>query len=287
MIEAKIIADSIGPSGKRLTTFELTYPRFIHSELMTHRALSKNSASSRAIPVKKMRQRIRRNPAMPVSWGQNQKGMQASTELSGWRRKLAIFFWLLGCRFALFVSWVLEKLGVHKQIANRVTEPWMHMTVVVTATEWANFFHLRFHKAAQPEFQELARIMYSLYKSNEPKVLKAGEWHLPYIRQEDWDELDEAGLSIETATKILVKVSTGRCARTSYVNQDGYRDLDADINLHDRLYQPPDSNEPGHWSPFEHVAQALETAEPSGNIVGFKQYRKMFPNENHTDMPVR
>jgi hypothetical protein len=288
-IQVKVIADSVGPSGKRITTFELRYHRFIHSEFMTHRAFSRNAASSRAIPIAKMLRRIKAEPALPLSWGTNQKGMQAGAELTGWRRWLAIRVWLLACRVACALSWTLSKLGVHKQVANRLTEPFQYMVTVVTATEWANFFHLRYHKDAQPEFQALAKAMYKVYRESTPTPISAGGWHLPYVDYvRDGDDVcGDLKVSRWTATfwDMLCKISTGRCARTSYVNQDGVRSIRDDIALHNRLVKSAQSGDPGHWSPLEHQAQALEKPEQSGNFVGWKQYRKTYPNECTRDLP--
>ena len=93
-MEVKVIADSISESGKRITTFQLKYPRFIHSEVMTHRVFSRNASSSRAIPVKKMIEQVRNNPAMPIHWGANQSGMQAKNELNECFRKEVGRVWL-------------------------------------------------------------------------------------------------------------------------------------------------------------------------------------------------
>lgn len=286
-IQVKIIADSVGPSGKRIATFELRYHRFIHSEFMTHRAFSRNAASSRAIPIAKMLRRVKEDPAMPLSWGTNQKGMQAGAELTGWRRALAVRVWLLACWAACTLSWALAKLGVHKQVANRLTEPFQHMVTTVTATEWANFFHLRYHPAAQPEFQALAKAMYQAYRASVPVQMAAGGWHLPYIRDVDRIEVGVLVGSTYTAAywDALCKISAGRCARTSYVNQDGVRSIKDDIALHDRLVKSAASGEPGHWSPLEHQAQALDQATASGNLVGWRQYRKTFANECTREIP--
>jgi hypothetical protein len=288
-ISVKIIADSVGPSGKRLTSFELCYPRFIHSELMTHRALSRNASSSRAIPIEKMIKRVLDDPAIPTQWGGNQKGMQAAGEVDD--PAGALKAWLEARDAAVHHARVLAGYGLHKQIVNRVLEPFQHMVTLVTATEWANFFHLRYHKDAQPEFQVLARQMYEAYVAAEPEELLAGEWHLPYVRPEDfeqvWADLGRSGGWVEKreVDAVLKKVSVGRCARVSYVNQYGVRALVDDIALYDRLMASADSGEPGHWSPMEHVAMALNDPMQRGNLVGWLQYRKEFPNENTTIMP--
>lgn len=266
----KILADSIGPNKVRLTTWELTYPRFVHAELMTHRLFSRNSASSRAIPTKTLMRQIRKDPAMPVWWGKNQKGMQARVELTGWRKSVVRFTWLQARWFALFFAWSLTKLGMHKQIANRILEPWMFITVIVTATEFENWFKLRCHPDAQPEIGWVAKEMKRQYDEHTPKILQPGEWHTPLIRDEEWGTI-EIGL--------IKKISVARCARVSYLTHDGKRDYDEDKKMHDRLA------ESGHWSPFEHVAQALvdnkngafprDTATLwSGNLRGWRQYRE-------------
>lgn len=280
MIKAKVIADSIGPSDVRLTTFEFTYPRLMHAELMTYRVFSRNAASSRAIPVKKQLQRISKNMATPEAWGINKPGMQATEEATGLRRWLAKKLWNMCGRTVLVFSWFMMKLGIHKQVINRMAEPWSHITVIVTADEFglANFFAQRDHEDAQPEFRILARKAWVAYNMSKPKQLKLNEWHLPYIH--DWDILEITRHwypnDKEKAIDALKKISVGRCARVSYLNHDGARHLNEDIRLHDKLV----SGYPGHWSPLEHVAQATSLPAASGNIRGWKQYRKCFDKEN-------
>lgn len=291
-ITAKIVLDSVAPSGIRLTTFELMYPRFIHSELMTHRAFSRNAASSRAIPIEKMLERVQKNPAMPVFWAANQKGMQAVAEVNDTITAEAL--WRGACDDAVRWSRRMAEEGLHKAIANRITEPFQHMVTLVSATDWGNFFHLRYHKDAQQEFQVLAKLMYGFYRRSKPLLLPEGAVHMPYIRREDKREvfntisLDGAGtmdVLDEMVTKELMKISVGRCARTSYVNQDGVRALKDDIALHDRLVATPESGDPGHWSPFEHVARAETSPAQVGNYRGWTQYRKLFVNENRLTIP--
>jgi thymidylate synthase ThyX len=275
---AKILLDSIGPSGKRITTFELRYPRFVHAELMTHRLFSRNSASSRAIPIERLIAQVVDEPAMPVWWGKNQAGMQAREELTGEALGHARRVWLAGRDEAVATCRALASYGAHKQIANRLIEPWMFITVLVTATEYDNWFGLRDHPDAQPEIAWIARLMREARDLHEPAIRRAGEWHLPLLDQaipggadcgESWD-LEVAGRSVED----LKLISAGRCARVSYLTHDGKRDVDADIALARRLATS------GHWSPFEHVAQAMREPIPSGNFVGWKQFRKEFQNEH-------
>jgi thymidylate synthase ThyX len=269
MISAKILADSIAPSGKRLITFECTYPRAIHSEIMTHRMLSKNSASSRAIPTAKLIQRIVDDPWIPSYIGANQKGMQAGEALSAEERVVAERIWLEAREAAVGYARELLGRGIHKQVINRLLEPWMHITVIISATERENFYALRRHEMAEPHFHELADKMWEAEEASQPRVLSVGEWHLPLVHFDD--EIDRA-LSLTD----LIKVSVGRCARVSYLTHDGRRDPKEDIVLHDRLLL----QRPLHASPAEHVAQALAEPTPSGNFVGWQQYRKTLAFEN-------
>ena len=256
MITAKIICDSLNPQGNRLTTYVLTYPRFILAEFNTHRMLSRNSASSRAIPISKMISEILKNPAYPVSWGQNQKGMQARTQLSKHNQWLAEKVWVASCYCSCGFAWLLNKIGVHKQLANRIIEPWAHAVTIASGTEWDNFFALRTEEGAQPEFRDLALKMQSLYHENKPKSTGWGEWHLPFS---DKYVLENLGL------ENLLKITVARCARVSYLNFEGDLDFKKDYALHDRLLKE------GHFSPFEHAAQAGETKV--GNFKGWLQYR--------------
>lgn len=272
-ISARVICDSMSPDGRRLTTFVLTYPRFVHAEFMTHRVFSRNAASSRAIPSKKIRQAVIEDMAMPVFWGANQKGMQAEAELAGWRLAAVKKLWVLGGYLSLGLSWCLEKLGLHKQIANRVSEPWFNITVVCTATDFANFYHLRNHAKAQPEIQALARAMLEAQNLSIPRMLKFGEWHLPFVEA---SELRTLGI------QKACQVSVARCARVSYMNHEGVRsDFLEDIVLFNRLT----AEIPMHSSPAEHQATPIGADEQSGNFLGWGQHRKLLANENLTSYP--
>lgn len=303
MVTAKILADSVNPAGCRITSWVLTYPRFFHSELMTHRVFSRNAASSRAIPVKKVIEEVQNNPAMPVYWGKNQSGMQASEELDDAIKKpfydegfpepflmtskeAAKGEWLAARDSAVSHAKKLLEIGLHKQVANRILEPFMHMTIILTGTEFENFFSLRAHKDAQPEFQELAYLMLNLYQSKEPTKLKEGEWHIPFSDKFDLERLmvlyrNQTGGNYlsedEDMNNLRLKISTARCARVSYLNFEGKDDYEADIDLCNKL------SESGHWSPFEHCAQSLSDEKWVGNFRGWKQYRKFFSQENRTD----
>lgn len=274
--EAKIIADSISEQGVRLTTLQLRYWRAIHSEFLTHRVFSRNASSSRAIPVRKVLSQVWNDPAGPIQWGSNKPGMQAGAELTGWRRKAAKAVWRLAGKAACVFAWGLMKLGLHKQVANRLLEPWQYISVVLTSTEWDNFFALRAHPKAQPEIQELAYAMTVEMKKSLPKLLKPGEWHLPYILD------DERPMYILDQLK---KMSAARCARVSYLTHDKENpDSTKDIVLCDTLV----CSVPAHASPVEHQATPDEAvwvdsrtreklwAQPKlhGNLRGWIQYRK-------------
>jgi len=256
-----VLADSIAPNGVRLTTLQLRYWRAIHSEFMTHRVFSRNASSSRAIPIKKVIQQVWNDPAGPVYWGANQPGMQASTELTGWRNRIARFLWRLASKVACGFAWCLMEVGLHKQVANRLLEPWQRINVLVTSTEWDNFFNLRCHPDAQPEIKELAEAIRGALASSVPKFLNIGEWHLPYITEDELTKYDVG---------TLVKVSTARSARVSYLTFDNKPSkLEDDIRLHDRLVVA----EPMHASPAEHQATPLETDAFCRNFRGWRQYR--------------
>lgn len=269
MITAEIIKDSVNSRKNRLTSWVLTYPRFIHSELMTHRMFSRNAASSRAIPIKKMLAAVRDNPAKPEFWGANQKGMQAATEVSPEVRDECENVWIDARDKMIEAVEELERLGLHKQISNRLLEPWAHMTVILTASEFENFFALRAHPDAQPEFQKLAYLMLERYRQSVPKLLQPGEWHIPF---------DEKMPDVPFETKL--KIAVARCARVSYLTFDGEINVKDDIELHDRLKLS------GHWSPFEHVAYAAPGTPQVGNFIGWVQYRKQWAGENRRDFRV-
>ena len=269
MIQVKIVEDSLAPNESRLTTFVLTYPRFIHSEFMTHRVFSRNASSSRATPVKKQIQMIIDNPAIPLAFTKNKPGMQGGEVLDEQAHENAMLVWLNARDSAVNYAKILADLEVHKQYANRILEPWAHITVVCTATDFNNFFALRYHPAAQPEICELAKQMWELYTNNTPKPLLDGEWHLPFC-----DEFDKKNDSI----KMSIVKSVARCARVSYLNHDGaISTYEQDLQLYDRLL----GSFPIHASPSEHQAMAISDANVrSGNFYGWIQYRKTLKNEN-------
>lgn len=268
-ISAKVIADSISPVGKRITTFALTYPRFIHAEFMTHRVFSRNAASSRAIPTKRFRKNVKTDMAMPIYFGKNQPGMSADEQVTGWQLWLGVRLIIWAGYTMCGLNWALEKLGFHKQVANRYLEPWFNITVICTSTEWGNFYHLRNHPKAQPEIKALAEAMLEAQLGSTPRFIDYGQWHLPYIADEE--------LSFWGIEKAQL-VSVARCARVSYLNHEGkVTTFGEDLKLYDRLLM----EDPKHASPTEHQATPLRCYyESSGNFIGWKQLRKTIPNEN-------
>lgn len=267
---AKVWAKSTA-QGVTLTTVEATYPRFIHSEVKTHRALSGNSASSRAIPFEKMIANIESNPVVPIHWGKNQKGMQAFEELSPFEQDNARAWWL-ACKDEV-VRRAKEgvSLGLHKQISNRILEPWMHMTTILSATLWENFFALRCHPDAEPHFQKVAGMLRTAIHSVDAKKLEVGQWHLPLVGADEVGEGAEWGDS--------EWVSAGRCARVSYLTHDGKRDPQADRDLAKKLA----THKPAHASPLEHPALVVGVSSKNmdfGNFTyPFLQLRKTLATE--------
>lgn len=269
---ARILKDSVGPNGVRLTSLEVTFPRIVLAEFNTHRMFSRNSASSRAIPVKTMLARVMADPFVPIYWGENQKGMQAASELGPEAQRLAVKNWMRARNVAVSIVKRLQKpdINLHKQIANRLLEPFMFHTVIVSSTEWTNFFALRDHKDAQPEIRFAAALMRDVMDASTPTLLSPGDWHLPLV--DDYDHLLGEGFTQDQ----LVRICVGRCTRVSYLTHDGKRDPQADLDLAARLQIS------GHMSPFEHAAQCLTEHETqwSGNFRGWLQYRKTLPNES-------
>lgn len=267
-IRATIILDSVSSvAGSRMVTYEVECHRFIWAEMLTHKMLSRNAASSRAIPVAKMFDQCN---AEPIYWGKNKSGMQADEEcsslvtidntfsLSSLQREYA---WDYAKQKAIRVAKAMADAGYHKQITNRLTEPFQMMKAVVSATEWDNFFWLRKHEAAQPEIHELARCMYEARKQSVPQVLNAGEWHLPFVRteREDDGELSFQIHADETLGGIqfievedALKVSAARCAAVSFRNSD--YGLEKSREVWERLV----GDERKHSSACEHQAKVMQ-----------------------------
>lgn len=311
---AEVIADSVSPQEKRVTTLEVEMPRIVLAEFNTHRMFSRNSASSRAIPVHKQLRKLLDEPFIPEKFGRNQPGMQSFAWLEGYKYEEAVKLWLrardraatsafelllgesytgqcfgyepereyatfemldAGFEAAIehFDKELLKEnpedtdiLNVHKQICNRVLEPFMWHVVIVTATEWSNFMALRIDEHAQAEIRRPAELMLDAMGNSSPVHLNYGEWHTPFIQDDEMGELD---------TDTRIKVSCARCARTSYMTHRGVRDFTEDLTMYERLAGP------GHMSPMEHACRPLEDGElQKGNLLGWHQHRADLPNED-------
>lgn len=291
--------------GPPIITMQLRYPKFIHSELMTHRMFSRNASSSRAIPVERLIQDVIDDPAVPIHWGRNQPGMQAHEEWDAdvrlpdgcvddlhrrpwYGSKLRA--WLAYRDEAVKAARAFNEAGYHKQIVNRLIEPFCHINVIVTSTEWDNFFALRCHPDAQPEMRDLAEKMREAFEGCIPQRLASGDWHTPYVSSQDHDAIvkwmSEDPFKLEhTVAQAACRVSAARCARVSYLTHEGKApDIGVDLALFDRLSKA----EPMHASPMEHQAipdeqhglprhifSSWRRPDLHGNFIGWIQHRKL------------
>lgn len=336
-INTKLVAYSVSPQGKKIATFELTYHRYIHGEFMTHRLFSRNAMSSRAVPVNKMLDIIRESPAMPIHWGKNQPGMQAEKETDqkisyGWvatyGKDMEELFcspsdgWEKAAKDAIKWAERFSEAGYHKQIVNRLVEPFQMMKTVMTATELDNFFWLRLDEDAQPEIFEMARCIRECLEKSEPELLQPGEWHTPYVEHRPYiDDVPHDHSHLEPRfnyfvdDKMVTKedalaISSSCCAQVSYRNLDNT--YDKAMAIYGRLL----SGAKVHASPFEHQATPVKIYDPSlvircvedtmnkpfgtiweegithmdrkgqlwsGNFCGFIQHRQLLDNHNCTD----
>ncbi len=250
-----ILADSVNPAGERVTTVQIRLPLVGWPQLLTHRKFSRNARSNRAVPSRVLIQEVLRNPFVPDVWGRNQAGMQAGAELTGVRRWLARRAWLWARYPAIAAAWTMSKIGLHKQDANRVLNPWQWIDAVVTAEEsaWQAFFALRCHELADPKIQRIAEMIREKIHDSEPRRLAWGGWHLPY-----YDIYGSYG-------EHYIYASAGACARVSYLCFDGRKSHDENEKLAKRLI----AEKPAHASPLEHVLQAskIDNTQP-GPVSG-------------------
>lgn len=254
---------------ENLWTFELMYPRYIHSEFMTHRVFSRNASSSRAIPVKHMIEQVRENTVIPPKVFMNQKGMVGETEADPVTTTAFHVLWEEAAENACKTAEMMERLGIHKQHVNRILEPFQFIKVIVTATDWYNFFVLRLAPDAQPEIRELASAIYdemNRYHNKDVGVLELDKEHivvsLPYITDEDIKEIGKEEYHL------LMKISAARCARVSYNNHDGSKpDIEKDLKLYGYLYNSK------HMSPMEHACIRGEDHRKNANLTGWKSLR--------------
>ena len=265
---ATVLADSLSPAGHRLTTLEVTLHRFVLAEFNTHRAFSRNAGSSRATPVPVLIERVRDHPAIPLSWTGEQRGMQGSDTLSDAQVRLARALWLTARDHAVAHADTLHELGIHKSIVNRLLEPFAYVTLVVTATDWNNFYAQRCHPDAQPELRLAAEKMRQAHYSSTPLAVDYNDWHLPYIDDATREECDDHPGRLRA-------ISVARCARVSARTFDGHTSTAADLDLYTRLV----TAKPPHASPLEHVATPC-ASECRGNLTGWQQLRhKVLDNQ--------
>jgi hypothetical protein len=309
MITAKVIADSISDQNIRLTTIQVRYPRMIHSELMTHRAFSRNGRSSRAVPVATL---LKEEPYVP-HFMKNQPGMVASEELSKEDLQHATQIWLDLVFQTKKTVEALNAMQVHKQWANRPLEWFGYIDVLISSTDWGNFFALRDEVGAQPEIDEVAKAVKVAMDGSVPKRLKAGEWHLPYIDivkdnnlvlkylEDSWvkqtgEHEDSMPLTPEDDEwlELLKKISVARCARLTIKPFDGDGSIEKELKRYELLMV----SRPVHASPAEHVATPDEiktkmrlddmgnpvkvgnfwmNQTEHGNFYGWRQFRKSIP----------
>lgn len=259
--KAKILADSINSVGKRITTMQVDYALSVHAEHLRHRAYSFSVASARAIPTAKIITKLENDPFLPVFWGENQPGMVAEREVGSEAIASAQELILKHRDNTIELMRKLSGLGIHKQTVNRYAAPFQYVTVIVTGTDWQNFWDLRCHKDAQPEIRKIAEMMNALYVSSAPTELPAGAWHIPMA--EDRLELLAQGYEINH----VCRIAAARIARISYETHDGKRDPSADLVLCDKLESSK------HWSPLEHVAVSMDDASYHRNFCGWRQLR--------------
>lgn len=291
-IKATVLAYSINEMGQKFITWEIEYPRLVLAELNTHRMLSKNSFSSRAVPFLKMLEQL---DGRPVRFGANQAGMQdqgedydalVESEPEGGycfgdpcNYVTNVEAWEEAKEDAVKWAQRFYEAKYHKQVYNRLLEPFQMMKTVISGTETDNFFWLRDDDAADPSLHELARVMKEAKDASKPELLKAGEWHLPYVDYfqtvigytED-DQLimgpreyflgDIQGDDFQPITlEQAIKVSCARCAAVSYRNE-GYG-LEKSLEVYDRLV----GDERKHASAFEHCATPMKAYAYYGQCV--------------------
>jgi hypothetical protein len=293
-ITAKVIQKSKSKqTGQEIVSVECRLPRIILAELLTHRVFSRNSSSSRAIPISKMLNDIINDPFIPVHVGAHQKGMQASLELAGWRKWGVLTIWKLVMWVAVCGAWTANKLGVHKQVINRMIEPWSHITVLITATDWNNFYNLRRHPDAEPHIKLLADAIYEAIENAAAFEIDTDEWHVPYVGRERkadgtllyWTESADwelSGIKDYIDVDQAKLISSARCASTSYKTVDGkIMDKERALLVADKLIK----TDVIHASPFEHIAtpdikvkNKWKNSDKHGNLNGYMQYRKFIPN---------
>lgn len=283
-ISAEIVADSINLNGNRLTTMLITFPRIILPEFNTHRMISKNTSSSRAIPFRKKLAEVENNPFIPLSFQKDHKGMQGTEYMD---YDVAVDLWLNTRDSAVKEAKALSEAGMTKQLVNRTIEAYTWTTMLVSGTEWENFFALRKHKDAEIHIQELASKMLEAMNDSTPIKIENG-WHIPFgdkiDLREAWDAYifitskDRTLPVVQTDEELKAWISCARAARLSYETFDNEINYEKDLTLAFNLALS------GHWSAFEHTSLThKDMVDFHGNLKGWMQFRKSFQNENRKD----
>lgn len=253
---AEVVKHSVTESGKEIITFSLKYGLIVHAELLRHKLLNHSVKSNRAIPCKTIRREVLDDPYVPIHFGSNQPGMVA--KLPHPYQRLVRSVWRAARYPAVGVNWLMDKLGVHKEVCNRLLNSWQWVRQTLTATEFDNFYNLRIHQDAQKDIYVLAKSMYEAKKESSPEVLRAGEWHVPYVDTKRvygiWEYYDNDGTQL--STEDAMKCSAARCARSSYDNHDGGK---SNLQTDSKLYNTLIESEPVHASPCEHIGSPMIT----------------------------
>ncbi len=275
----RVIADSISPAGARITTLLIyDYWKLLVAEFNTHRACSRNSASSRAIPTDRFIQRILEKPFVPRHWGKNQKGMAAGAPLPQEDQDANDRDWLEARDTMLAIARRIQARGTHKQNPNRLLEPFMLTEIQVTATDWSNLLGLRTETMpdgtpmAEPHFYDAAKGILDALNASQPKLVLMGQWHLPWVNTDAIDWRDEAAVNAGKYT------SGARTGRTSYLTHEGKATTAEEDEIRCKAFITD-----GHFSPLEHQATPLRLANArSGNLRGWTQWRKTFVGHERT-----
>lgn len=282
-MQVEVILASAANACPHIYTIRMRYPRPIHGEIMTHRVFSRNARSSRAVPIHKMLEEVRKTPYVPWHWGKNQKGMQAFEEHNeaimitrdryednpNYEPANRVEAWLAARDVAADVAESFMEAGYHKQNPNRLLEPFSWIDTLITATQWDNFLWLRQHHDAEPHLQDLANLVAKAIADTDVQNLTVDDWHLPYITEQEIDKFDYS---------TLLKISAARCARISYKPFNGNSTIQAELDRYNLLV----TDERIHASPLEHQAKPDSWGSSTnlhGNFTRWIQHRKLTPNE--------
>lgn len=274
---AEVIQHSVSPEGKEIITFSVKYGLIVHSEWIRHRLLSNSVKSNRAVSMKQIRKEVIEDPYVPIKFGGQQAGMVAIDEDQFGYAKVCRWLWKNSRWGAVGVHWLFEKLKLHKEITNRILNPWQWVRSTTTATDYDNFYKLRLHKDAQKDINVIAKAMHEALQLSEPMLINAGEYHVPYVSRRrtgngELEYYDSDGTQLNTQQAI--EASCARCARSSYDNHDGtkasyFNRATAKGRSDQEIYQDLINSDPVHGSCGEHQATPL--------VVAYKNKKPIYP----------